>query len=74
MTDTHLAPIRTEDAVASADGKIAAAVTANRVRSLRKKTAPKNYNAIDVNALKRHLWDQKMSAGNGKVYQGSNPS
>ena len=38
--DSHLAPSLTEEAVASADGNIAAAVAANRVRSLRKNTAP----------------------------------
>ena len=38
--DSHLAPSLTEEAVASADGNIAAAVAANRVRSLKKNTAP----------------------------------
>ena len=45
-TETHLAPSLTEEAVASADGRIAAAVTANRVRSLRKNTAPANCNSF----------------------------
>ena len=65
-TETHLAPSLTEEAVASADGRIAAAVTANRVRSLRKNTAPANCNSFDVKAEKCHLWEEKCQKTNAK--------
>ena len=61
--ESDLAPSLREDAVARADGRTAAAVTANRVRSLRKNTAPADCNAIVFKgmAVKCDMLDQKMS-------------
>ena len=73
---THLAPSLTEEAVASADGRIAAAVAANRVRSLRKNTAPANSSNNTV--LTARQWN--VICGIGKCFiqqanakQGRNP-
>ena len=61
---THLAPSLTEEAVASADGRIAAAVAANRVRSLRKNTAPANSSNNTV--LTARQWN--VICGIGKCF------